>query len=1003
MLKATFIGINKHKDRTIRELTGAARDATAFWALVHDTVPDASCELVIDADATATKLRSVIADLASASPDDVVLLAFSGHGTKSQRLVAFDTDRSAIDATTIGMEELAEAFRTSKAKAILCVVDCCFSGAAPARVLDDSPASRDVATPLEALAGNGRVLIAACSTNEVAYESPTSRHGLLTDALLCALQNTDDLVDILAIGGVVLDRVRVAATQLGVTQTPVFLGHVEGGLKIPKLIPAKHFLNAFPERRGSRVGPDINELTVFGLPPEIVAGWASQFPTLNNLQLAAVNEHRIMDGESLVVVAPTSSGKTFIGEMAAARAVVDGRKAVFLLPYRALVNEKFDSFGLLYGDRLGMRVIRCTGDYADSAHEFVRGQYDVALLTYEMFLNLIVTNPAALNSIGLVVLDESQFITDPLRGISVELLLTFLLAARQRGIAPQLIALSAVIGDINRFDEWTGTRSLVTTERPVPLVEGVLDRNGVFQFVSKEGEERTEQLLPRHAIQVRKAKPSAQDVIVPLVRQLLTGTNEKVIVFRNQRGAAEGCAAYLAKDLGLRSAEDALGLLPHGDASSTSGDLRFCLAGGTAFHNTNLTREEKQVVERAYRDPNSPLRVLGATTTVAAGINTPASTVIIAEQDFIGEDGRPFTVAEYKNMAGRAGRLGFNEEGKAIILAETAYERETLFRKYVRGTLEPLRSSFDPQHLDTWIVRLLGHVRRVPRTDVPLLLLNTYGGYLTHRNDPSWEARLRQDVERLMAEMLRLGLLEEELGEVQLTLLGRACAHSSLSFRSAMRLVELIREAGSTMTAEELMALVQALPEADDAWTPMMRKGTKENVRASEASSRFSPQIIRMLQRHAGDSIAYLARCKRAAVLADWIRGVPTETIERNFSTTPFAGKVSYGDIRRFADMTRCHLRAAHQITNVLFLSGGPTQDAIERLLQQLEEGLPEEALPLLALPVTLDRGGRLALFNAGIRIVEDVWKLTDEQIVTLAGSLIGPSLVSKRPPAAAV
>jgi helicase len=64
------------------------------------------------------------------------------------------------------------------------------------------------------------------------------------------------------------------------------------------------------------------------------------------------------------------------------------------------------------------------------------------------------------------------------------------------------------------------------------------------------------------------------------------------------------------------------------------------------------------------------------------GINTPASTVIIAEQEFIGEDGRQFTVAQYKNMAGRAGRLGYNEQGKSIILATDYLERQRLFNRY---------------------------------------------------------------------------------------------------------------------------------------------------------------------------------------------------------------------------------------------------------------------------------------------------------------------------------
>ena len=123
----------------------------------------------------------------------------------------------------------------------------------------------------------------------------------------------------------------------------------------------------------------------------------------------------MLDGESVLVVAPTSSGKTFIGEMAAARAVADGRKAAFLLPYKALVNEKYDQFQALYGATLNLRVVRCTGDYQDDKGALLRGKYDLALLTYEMFLNLAVSNPVLLHSLGLVVLDEAQFITDPAR------------------------------------------------------------------------------------------------------------------------------------------------------------------------------------------------------------------------------------------------------------------------------------------------------------------------------------------------------------------------------------------------------------------------------------------------------------------------------------------------------------------------------------------------------------------------------------------------------------
>jgi replicative superfamily II helicase len=1002
MFRATFIGVDKYADSTVRELTGAVRDATALWALVSDSMPGAVASLLTNADATIVNIRAAIHEaLTSAGEDDTVILTFSGHGNRSQRLVTYDTSRNSLDASTIGMDELAAAFKGSKAKAILCVIDCCFSGAAPARVLDDSPVSRDPGMPLEELAGAGRILISACHVNEVAYESPAYRHGLLTLSLIRALQAWDEqTIDLVAAMAAVMQSVRAAAGQLGVTQTPILLGHVEGGLVLPRLVAGSRFLTAFPEATGIRVSAAVNDLNQFGIPQPVLDEWTSRFRGgLNTLQVSAVNDYRILDGESLLVVAPTSSGKTFIGEMAATKAILDGRKAVFLLPYRALVNEKYDLFGGVYGEKLGMRVIRCTGDHTDETDQFVRGKYEIAVLTYEMFLNLGLRNVGVLNQIGLIVLDEAQFITDPVRGIAVELILTYLLAARQRGVVPQLIALSAVIGHINHFDEWLACRTLVTTVRPVPLLEGVLDRSGQFQFVDADGNEQLTQLVPYHAIQVRREKPSAQDVIVPLVKQLVRGTTEKIIVFRNRRGPAEGCAGYLASDVGLPPAADALALLPGRDLSSTSAALRRCLNGGTAFHNTNLTREEKQVVERAYRDPNSNLRILGATTTVAAGINTPASTVIIAEQEFIGEDGRPFTVAEYKNMAGRAGRLGYNEEGKAIILANDSSERQFLFRRYVRGTLEPLQSSFDANQLETWIIRLLAQVKQVHKDQVLQLLLNTFGGFLDNRRHPGWQNEMEQRLRALLADMIRLRLVEQELNNVQLTLLGRACGESSLSFRSAMRLVDLVQSVGAQgITAEQLMALVQALPESDSNYTPMFKKGTKESVRPREAASHFGLPVANALQRFADDYFAYYARCKRASILWDWINGVSIERIEETYTANPYQGKIGYGDIRKFADSTRFHLSAAHRITNILFVSGGPTEATIDCLLRQLEFGMPAQALRLVDLPVDLTRGDYLALLSAGIHNPNQVWQHSDEQLSQLLGPLVGRLLSSKRP-----
>lgn len=988
-IKACFIGVDKYLDPGINELTGAVKDATALWALFSDTLPAIDATLLVNTQASCEAIKQKIESLlASASPEDNAIISFSGHGTRNHRLATHNTSRSAIDTTTIGMDHIATLFKNSQAKIILFIMDCCFSGAAPARVIVDTPVPRDDFS-YDILSGKGRLIIAASSATQPCYEIPSLGHGILTKAVIDVFTKSEGQISVPASLDKVTELVRAEAARIGVQQTSVWSGIVEGGLIFPVLTPGKNFFAAFPESKGIKVSNNIMDLQAFGLPTTILVEWSRNFKDgLNKLQLEAVNTHRILDGNSLLVVSPTSSGKTFIGEMAAARAIIRGEKVVFLLPYRALVNEKYDYFVQLYTEKLGIRVLRCTGDYSDQTDPFVRGKYDIAILTFEMFLNLVLGNPALLTQIGLIVLDEAQFITDPNRGITVELLLTFILANTEKGIRPQLIALSAVIGHVNDFDQWLRVEVLMSRDRPVPLQEGVMDRSGNFQFLSQAGETKVISLVPGYGIVQRGKQQSQQDIIVPLLKTLMRDPKEKVIIFRNTRGPAEGCAGYLSRELGLSPANDVIAQLPNHDLSTTSTHLRECLTGGVAFHNTNLNRIEKTIIERSFRDPAGKIRVLVATTTLAAGINTPASTVVLAEQEFIGEENREFSIAEYKNMAGRAGRLGFNEEGKAIILAEQAHETQSLFNRYVLGKPEALSSSFDPQEVETWIIRLLAQVKEIFRKDIVQLLANTYGGYLANRQNPGWRNSMEQHLEGLMAKMLSLGLLEQEGDLVRLTLLGRACGQSSLSLQSTMRLVELLKAPGiQQYTPGIIMAIVQALPESDDTYTPLFKKGTKESDMPRIAASRVGSEVINLLQRFAGDNFKYYARCKRTAILCDWINGIQTDQIEAEYTMNPYQGKVGYGDIRRFADLTRYHLRTAAPIAGLILLDRGPVAAEIETLLTQIEVGIPTDCLDLLNLPINFERGEYLAIRAEGIKSVDAFWSAQPALLLKVLGS----------------
>jgi hypothetical protein len=109
--------------------------------------------------------------------------------------------------------------------------------------------------------------------------------------------------------------------------------------------------------------------------------------------------------------------------------------------------------------------------------------------------------------------------------------------------------------------------------------------------------------------------------------------------------------------------------------------------------------------------------------------------------------------------------------------------------------------------------------------------------------------------------------------------------------------------------------------------------------------------------------------------------------IEQRFSSNPFQGRIQQGDIRRFADATRFHLRSAHQILSVLFIEEGPDEQAMEALLRRLETGVPAGALSLLDLPIPLSRGEYLALFSDGVDALHKVWGMPPDNLARIIGS----------------
>ena len=178
-------------------------------------------------------------------------------------------------------------------------------------------------------------------------------------------------------------------------------------------------------------------------------------------------DNGLLQGKNLLICTPTASGKTLIAEMAAAKAILEGKgKAVYIVPLVALASEKAKDFKKKYEGLL--KVALSVGDFDSSDPHLI--DYDLVICTAEKLNSLIRHHAPWLRFVSVVIVDEVHLLNDVSRGPTLEILITLL-----KKVLPQvqIIGLSATIGNPEELAAWLGATLVKDNWRPVPLHKGV--------------------------------------------------------------------------------------------------------------------------------------------------------------------------------------------------------------------------------------------------------------------------------------------------------------------------------------------------------------------------------------------------------------------------------------------------------------------------------------------------------------------------------------------------
>ncbi|WP_423922272.1 DEAD/DEAH box helicase [Candidatus Poriferisodalis sp.] len=470
-------------------------------------------------------------------------------------------------------------------------------------------------------------------------------------------------------------------------------------------------------------------------------------------------------GNSVLVAAPTSSGKTLVAEYAIAAALQAGKRAAYTTPTKALSNQKLRELRSWLGSE---RVGLLTGD------NVVRPEADVVVMTTEVLRNMIYAGSPHIAQFCVAVLDEVHYLQDPYRGAVWEEVIISIPAHMR------LVCLSATVSNAYELASWIGAtagrcEAVVCTQRPVPLEDRYLlferhSRRLVDLPTLRDGHSNPEieRLLERarsrsgghrrhRAAGVRPARPRRSEIVEHLAA---TAKLPAIIFVFSRQGCDDAARALAAEGVAFLDAsqQDRVRQIAAAHTASLEpGDLDALgydewlegLTAGVAAHHAGLIPAFKEAIEDCFAA--GLLAVVFATETLAVGVNMPARSVVISQLSrFRGEGFAALTPGEYTQLTGRAGRRGIDEVGYAY----TLWHPHTAFGETARLAASndfELESSFRPTY--NMVANLIANRTRDEAVE---MLQRSFAQWRADRRVGEWTAALEVERRELREARARL-------------------------------------------------------------------------------------------------------------------------------------------------------------------------------------------------------------------------------------------------------